>query len=1161
MAATGGGGDGAEPSNSATLTSGRTRSGLHDASLATLQGDEVVARAFDALIRDDVLNTLLTSLVRRSHVLLYAEDPWSEGYSIPLLASAAKQMGMELTAMDIPDWSVLTSRIDTVLEDLTIVSHPYSPPPDLEADSSHGNDSGEAGSEAGSVGRGMSFFAGINRRRLGDESDALGDHHSSRADEPARGRDTDEVDVDEEENASASGRSHNRSLESIRAQLGLGGGKGSGGAAGDRLEPADEEGSDPELSREMMANPLSRDATERLDRVLGDFVSAPTVVDGIERPRMIVIKHLGDLLNTRVGYTLLSRLIAAASKHNGRPDVQPVVITGLMHPSWFHPDTPPPGIPPFDVNPATPVALMPRDDRPPQFARGINDILEGLLGDEAQRAANGRMGLQVVHMGGSPMGGRLSRALGPAPNVSAASLALEELPLFSRIGIPPPAHSTMSVACGMQQPDFVLHSTQPIIGSIRQQLVADQCLDRNARVIRNIFLLYKVPGLALSDQEATYLAAISNRSGPVGERPSVFNRVSLYDETTTHILSKQPRKNTWFLDYRPLTVMLRSLPDDVARRFFFGETFLHRWISLAQALAVRESLNLEAIRQNPAVLLATGSNVLLTSKHLAEAWRQVLESHIALKRGMLANLATNSSVDAQRAEDSEDADSALVAAGDCKANEGVADLGSQLPLHQRVDFAEVGVGRRVDDDMDIAPATSVPAVSLVDGADAAVVSECRQWSDISKELEPSDEDQAGGDSSTSTSGGGRAAGVLSPQRRIQLAKKNLTEYEQRLIGSVVSPQSIPTGFDQVCVKPETVTTLQEIITLPMLRPEYFSKGVLRRYGVSGILLFGPPGTGKTMLAKAVAKESGSVVLNIRASDIYDKYVGEGEKLAEAVFTLARKLAPCVIFIDEVDALFSARSSGEANKFRRDIMNQIMSEWDGINTQRKKAAAPGDSKAAGAAPVPQVMVMAATNRPFDLDDAILRRLPRRILVDLPGESDRAKILEIHLKGEELDADVDLTALAKQAESFSGSDLKNLCVAAALAGLRERVREEVAAIGVADGSGGDALGASLIDQLKGSRHHSGKTRAIKLAARHFEAALKKVAPSSSDQMESLVELRKWDKIYGDGAQERNRKAYSIGFAGPPSSPPPQATAGDAAPSSVASSATTTASATEK
>ncbi|KAJ2909541.1 hypothetical protein GGI21_001779, partial [Coemansia aciculifera] len=1048
--------------------------------LNSFQNGEMVAGAFDASIRDDVLNTLLTSLVRRSHVLLYAEDPWSEGYSIPLLASAAKQVGAELTAIDIPDWSVLTSRIDTVLEDLTIVSHPYSPPPDLEADASNSSDSGDLGSESSTAGRGMSFFAGINRKRFGEESNAFGDHHSSRADEPTRGRDADDVEVDEDENANSSGRSHNRSLESLRAQLGLG--KGSSGASGDRLDPADEESSDPELSREMMANPLSREATERLDRVLNDFVSLPAVVDGFERPRMIVIKHLGDLLNTRIGYTLLSRLISAASKHNVQAGVQPVVITGLMHPSWFHPDTPPPGIPPFDVNPATPVALMPRDDhRPPQFARGINEIVEGMLGDEAQRAANGRMRVQVVQMGGSPMGGRLPRALGPMLNsptagqMSDPSRSPEELPLFSRIGIPPPAHSTMSVACDMQQPDFASHSVQPIVGSLRQLLVADQCLDRNARVIRNICLLYKVPGLVLNEQEAAYLAAISEKSGPVGKNPTSFTRVSLYDEPDSTTLPKQSRKNTWCLDYRPLAVMLRSLPDDVARRFFFGETFLHRWISLAQALAVRESLDLEAIRQNPAELLKVGLSAMLTSKHLAEAWSQVLESHIALKRGILANSANDALFGAQRAEGNEDADSPRVS-----ASESEIDLDSQVSLHRRVDFAEVGVGRRVDDDMDIAPATTNPTES-----------ECRQWLDISKELDPSDEDHVGSDASASGSGGGRATGVLSPQRRIQLAKKNLTEYEQRLIGSVVSPQSIPTGFDQVCVKPETVTTLQEIITLPMLRPEYFSKGVLKRYGVSGILLFGPPGTGKTMLAKAVAKESGSVVLNIRASDIYDKYVGEGEKLAEAVFTLARKLAPCVIFIDEVDALFSARSSGEANKFRRDIMNQIMSEWDGINTQRKRAAASGDSsRAAGAAPaVAQVMVMAATNRPFDLDDAILRRLPRRILVDLPGESDRAKILEIHLKGEELDADVDLLALAKQAESFSGSDLKNLCVAAALAGLRERVREEVAATAVVGGSSDDTLGASLIDQLKGLRHPGGKAHAIKLAARHFEAALKK------------------------------------------------------------------------
>ncbi|KAI9474441.1 P-loop containing nucleoside triphosphate hydrolase protein [Coemansia mojavensis] len=317
-----------------------------------------------------------------------------------------------------------------------------------------------------------------------------------------------------------------------------------------------------------------------------------------------------------------------------------------------------------------------------------------------------------------------------------------------------------------------------------------------------------------------------------------------------------------------------------------------------------------------------------------------------------------------------------------------------------------------------------------------------------------------------------------------------------------------TGFNHVCVKEETVTTLQEIITLPILRPEYFSRGVLQRHGVSGILLFGPPGTGKTMLAKAVARESGSVVLNIRGSDIYDKYFGEGEKLVDAVFSLARKLAPCVIFIDEVDALFSARSSGETNRHRRDIMNQIMSEWDGIASLRRRASSP------------QVMVMAATNRPFDLDDAILRRLPRRILVDLPTEADRVRILEIHLRGEDLDPDVDLKALAKRTQGFSGSDLKNVCVAAAQAALRERVRAEVATL--PDDS---RASAPLIEQLK--RVPRASASAVRVADRHFDAALKKVAPSSSDQMESLTELRKWDKIYGDGAQERNRK-MSIGFA---------------------------------
>jgi SpoVK/Ycf46/Vps4 family AAA+-type ATPase len=148
----------------------------------------------------------------------------------------------------------------------------------------------------------------------------------------------------------------------------------------------------------------------------------------------------------------------------------------------------------------------------------------------------------------------------------------------------------------------------------------------------------------------------------------------------------------------------------------------------------------------------------------------------------------------------------------------------------------------------------------------------------------------------------------------------------------------------------------------MLRPEYFSFGVLAKSAIHGVLLFGPPGTGKTMLAKAVAKCSGAWFMNISLADIFDKYVGEGEKNIQAVFTLARKLnGPCIIFFDEVDALLGSRRGGGDGSTRREIMNVCMAEWDGLSSEN-----------AG------ILVLGATNRPFDLDDAVLRRMPRRVL---------------------------------------------------------------------------------------------------------------------------------------------------------------------------------------
>ncbi|KAJ2510626.1 hypothetical protein H4217_007781, partial [Coemansia sp. RSA 1939] len=1149
------------PAESATLGEGSSDFATQTKAYNGCLPAGVLEKSFSQAIRDDILNTLTVSIVRRSHMLLYSEDPWSEGYSIPLLADMSNKLGAYVNAVDIADLAVLTSWVDPAFEDLTIVSHPYSPPPDLDT----GNHSNSGG------GSRMSFFAGINRKRSNDEGDTMSEQLDARTEESA-GRD-DDAALSEDEGD----RRNERQSWFMRGSMGTGRGDGGDGVVG-----MDAESGDPVLSREMMTSPLSHDSKEKLDNTLLQFMRSMFKAQKDTRPTILVLKNLGDLLNTRIGYTLFTRLTLLMKKVNKTSD-RSLIIVGLMHPSIFHQDMPPPGIPPFDINPATPTALFPKDPQPRSRKRGLGDILDNLLGNGGGGGAKGisaNLGVKVIQMG-DPLSSSNPHYDTPSYLSSSSLARLEKrilLPLFMRVGIPPPARSIFAEPYDMNPPGFVKQDTgsdgKRMVGSLRQLLNAEQCLDRNARTIRNVCLLYGVNGLELTNEEAAFLEAQTKSVDTIcadneSDKPSdnIYRRETLYarDHSTVkyaQLLNRDP----WELDYRALAVMLRSLPDDIARRYFIGETFIHRWISLAQALSIKEWVDSNSAKHSLLNLSSASSKEVLKSSHLRKAWIQLLESSVAMRKGYAM----------EKSSEIEEAPAMR------KSTSGI------FALHEQVDFADIGIGRMLEDDEELYPDMSslyIKAENVGESGntsdksvetDAAEpnkgtassdavqtpedkTSAFRQWASVTEELdaEVDDYESGSGSSSDFSSGKGKHRGsTLSPQKRIQLAKKSLTDYEERLVGSIIDPTSIPTGFDQVCVKQETVTTLQEIITLPMLRPEYFSKGVLRRYGVSGILLFGPPGTGKTMLAKAVAKESGSVVLNIRASDIYDKYVGEGEKLAEAVFTLARKVAPCVIFIDEVDALFSARASGEESKFRRDIMNQIMSEWDGINTSRKRGAADTTATTGGSSsssqPPPQVTVMAATNRPFDLDDAILRRLPRRILIDLPNAEERAKILAIHLQGEDLEQDVDLKALARRAESFSGSDLKNLCVTAALAALRERVREEVA--GKVDGKEhqpkqpkkqeaadavkdeSDQLSVSLIEQLKAAHHSRSGTREngnnmppIRLGSRHFDAALKKVAPSSSDRMESLVELRKWDKIYGDGAQERKRKAYSIGFTG--------------------------------
>ncbi|CAB4379362.1 unnamed protein product [Rhizophagus irregularis] len=347
-------------------------------------------------------------------------------------------------------------------------------------------------------------------------------------------------------------------------------------------------------------------------------------------------------------------------------------------------------------------------------------------------------------------------------------------------------------------------------------------------------------------------------------------------------------------------------------------------------------------------------------------------------------------------------------------------------------------------------------------------------------------------------------GKINLMNRKNLRKEDLDKYEKKLLTCVVDPENILVGFSDIHVAQSIVQTLQTLITLPLMRPQSFSYGVLSKHFISGVLLFGPPGTGKTMLAKAVAKESGSTVIDIKSSDVYDMYVGEGEKNVRAIFSLARKLSPCVIFLDELDAIFGSRHSDIHNGAHREIINQFMTEWDGLTSRNDG-----------------VLIMGATNRPFDLDDAILRRMPRRILVDLPNEKDREQILNLHLRDEKLDSLISLNHLAKSTKFYSGSDLKNLCISAALAAVREDAESEKARVI----NNVNKIDKNNDDLKKNNTEQSLHVRVLK--EHHFQVALKQVTPSCSEDMSSLIELRKWDGMYGDGAWNRKKRVKGIGF----------------------------------
>lgn len=252
--------------------------------------------------------------------------------------------------------------------------------------------------------------------------------------------------------------------------------------------------------------------------------------------------------------------------------------------------------------------------------------------------------------------------------------------------------------------------------------------------------------------------------------------------------------------------------------------------------------------------------------------------------------------------------------------------------------------------------------------------------------------------------------------------KQLTEYELMIASHLVNPSDITVTWDDIAGLKETIQELRETVILPIQRKDLINGSRLTQ-PPKGVLLHGPPGCGKTLIAKATAQEAGTRFINLDLSILTDKWYGESQKLTAAVFSVAVKLQPCIIFIDEIDSFLRIRNSQD-HEATAMMKAQFMSLWDGLIT---------DSDCT-------VIVMGATNRPQDLDRAILRRMPATFHIGMPTVEQRLQILQLILKNEPISKAVDIPILAKSTEGFSGSDLKELCRNASVYRMRDFMRKE-------------------------------------------------------------------------------------------------------------------------
>ncbi|XP_044298243.1 katanin p60 ATPase-containing subunit A-like 1 isoform X1 [Varanus komodoensis] len=333
--------------------------------------------------------------------------------------------------------------------------------------------------------------------------------------------------------------------------------------------------------------------------------------------------------------------------------------------------------------------------------------------------------------------------------------------------------------------------------------------------------------------------------------------------------------------------------------------------------------------------------------------------------------------------------------------------------------------------------------------------------------------------------------------------KDLVEALERDIVS----RNLSIHWDDIADLEEAKKLLREAVVLPMWMPDFF-KGIRRPW--KGVLMVGPPGTGKTMLAKAVATECGTTFFNVSSSTLTSKYRGESEKLVRLLFEMARFYAPTTIFIDEIDSICSRRGTSDEHEASRRVKSELLVQMDGVG-----GALENDD------PSRMVMVLAATNFPWDIDEALRRRLEKRIYIPLPTgpleallekpihtctyaalgniesgtctpnlqTKGRAELLKINLREVELDPDISLEEIAEKIEGYSGADITNVCRDASLMAMRRRI----------NGLSPDEIRALSKEELQ-----------MPVTKGDFDLALKKISKSVSAA--DLEKYEKWMSEFG-------------------------------------------------